>query len=69
MYRVASLDLDDESDIDWKSLGDPAWNMWSAHALQQKWRRLKAPYNDGGAMCHRGDYMSFILPVFSALHS
>lgn len=68
MYRIASLDLDEETDINWKCLGDPAWNMWSPHALQQKWKRLKACYVNG-AMCHRGEYMLFILPVSSTLHS
>ncbi|KAI9428597.1 hypothetical protein BJY52DRAFT_1104569, partial [Lactarius psammicola] len=51
--KIASLDVDDEDDIDWKSLNDPAWNMWSGHYLQQKWRRLKASCNADSIMCHR----------------
>jgi hypothetical protein len=66
MYRIASLDVDDESDIDWNTLVDTTWNMWSGHFLQQKWRRIKASCN-AGVMCHRGVYMTFIPPVHSAL--
>jgi len=51
--KIDSLNLDDESDIDWKSLGDPTWNMWSTHSLRQKWRQLKASYKADGVMCHR----------------
>jgi hypothetical protein len=69
MYRIASLDVGKETDVDWKSLGDPSWNMWSGHILQQKWRRLKALCKADSAMCHRGEYTKFIPPVFSALHS
>ncbi|KAH9030773.1 hypothetical protein EDB85DRAFT_1891417 [Lactarius pseudohatsudake] len=61
IHRIASLDVDDEDDIDWKSLNDPAWNMWSSHYLQQKWRQLKASRNSDSTMCHRGGYTTFIL--------
>jgi len=61
VHRIASLDVDDEDDIDWKSLNDPAWNMWSGHYLQQKWRQLKASCNADSIMCHRGGYTTFIL--------
>lgn len=60
-HRIASLDLDDERDIDWKSLGDPSWDKWNAHVLRQKWRQLKTSYNADGA--HRGQCM--ILSCFS----
>ncbi|KAF8265400.1 hypothetical protein EI94DRAFT_1702530 [Lactarius quietus] len=33
--KIASLDLDNDSDIDWKSLSDPLWNMWTGHHLRQ----------------------------------
>jgi hypothetical protein len=67
-YRVASLDVDDESNINWKSLSDPTWDMWSSHFLQQKWRSLKASSNLNGVVRHRGEYKTLILPMFSALH-
>jgi hypothetical protein len=61
MHRIASLDLDDESDIDWKSLNDPAWDMWSGRRLQKKWRSLKATCNAAdGIVSHRGEYNTSI---------
>lgn len=61
-HRIASLNLKDESDIDWKSLGYPSWDMWSAHFLQQKWRQLKTSYNADGA--HHGQCMTLSFSVF-----
>lgn len=49
--KIASLDLDEETEIDWKSLNDRSW-MWSGHFLQQRWKGLKAPINTDG-MSHR----------------
>lgn len=66
VHRIASLDVVDEKDIDWKSLSDPAWNMWSGHVLQQKWRQLKASCNADDIVCHRGEYMTSIMFNFSA---
>ena len=64
MHRIASLDVDSESDIDWKSLSDPMWNMWSSHCLQSKWRYLKASLNNAdGVVGHRGEYKLLILPA------
>ncbi|KAH9033062.1 hypothetical protein EDB85DRAFT_2145101 [Lactarius pseudohatsudake] len=54
LCKIASLDIDDENDIDWRSLSDPAWNMWSDRLLRQKWRQLKASCNTDNIMCHRG---------------
>ncbi|KAH9012572.1 hypothetical protein EDB85DRAFT_1877650, partial [Lactarius pseudohatsudake] len=68
VHRIASLDVDDENDIDWRSLSDPAWNMWSDHFLRQKWRQLKASCNTDSIMCHRGGYMTSILSKFSTSH-
>src|SRR6266702_4208316 len=65
VHRIASLDVDNKDDIDWKSLNDPTWNMWSGHYLQQKWRQLKASCNANSIMCHHGGYTTFILFRFS----
>ncbi|KAH9988303.1 hypothetical protein BJV77DRAFT_1022435 [Russula vinacea] len=51
--KIASLDVDEETDIDWRSLRDPSWNMWSARFLRQKWRKLKASYTADEVICHR----------------
>ena len=64
MHRIASLDVDSESDIDWKSLRDPMWNLWSSHCLQSKWRYMKASLNNpNGVVSHRGEYKLLILPA------
>ncbi len=39
--RIASLDVRDDSEIDWKLLNDDDWNLWSAHSLQRRWLSLK----------------------------
>lgn len=69
LHRINSLDVGDENDIDWKSLSDPAWNMWSGHFLQQKWRQLKASYNADGITCYRGGYMASAPFSFSTSRS
>ncbi|KAI0257900.1 hypothetical protein BC834DRAFT_848306 [Gloeopeniophorella convolvens] len=51
--RVASLALENEKDVDWNGLRDAEWNHWSARALQQKWKRLRAKAG-GAAMTHQG---------------
>ena len=39
--RLASLKLEDESEIDWNALSDGDWNLWSGHNLQRHWARMK----------------------------
>ncbi|KAI0265888.1 hypothetical protein BC834DRAFT_824347, partial [Gloeopeniophorella convolvens] len=51
--KVAELDVDDESMVPWKELGDPAWNQWSGHLLQQKWRKMKRDLKIEDSL-HRG---------------
>jgi hypothetical protein len=65
MHRIASLDLDEEADVDWKSLTDTSWSMWSGNYLQRKWKWLKASCDaDDSLKCHRGEYMAFICQFF-----
>ncbi|KAI0259331.1 hypothetical protein BC834DRAFT_906793 [Gloeopeniophorella convolvens] len=40
--KIASLCVDDESDIDWNSFPDPGWNVWTGPELRKKWASLKA---------------------------
>jgi hypothetical protein len=68
VYRIASLDVDEENDIDWKSLNDPAW-MWSSRSLQKRWRGLKVSIDDTDGMSHRGEYMTSVLHTFCMLIS
>ena len=39
--RLASLNLEDESEINWNALSDGNWNLWSPHILQRHWVSLK----------------------------
>jgi hypothetical protein len=39
--RLASLNLEDESEINWKALSESDLNIWSAHILQRHWTKLK----------------------------
>ncbi|KAI0033343.1 hypothetical protein K488DRAFT_47937 [Vararia minispora EC-137] len=39
--KVDSLDVQDDSEIDWKILPDSHWNLWSPHVLQRRWRVMK----------------------------
>ena len=41
LFRVASMEVRDDSEIDWKLLSDDDWNLWSAHTTQRQWRKLK----------------------------
>ena len=50
-HRIASLNVDEEADIDWKSLNDDSWT-WTSRSLQQRWRRLKASVDTDGKSHH-----------------
>jgi len=41
MHKVASLSVQDESEIVWSKFPDPGWNRWSSYQLRRKWRSLK----------------------------
>ncbi|KDQ15397.1 hypothetical protein BOTBODRAFT_108677 [Botryobasidium botryosum FD-172 SS1] len=41
VHKVASLNVHDDTEIDWKLLPDPDWDSWSAHQLQRRWQSLK----------------------------
>ncbi|KAK2466066.1 hypothetical protein APHAL10511_001708 [Amanita phalloides] len=41
IHKIDSLDVTDDTEIDWKTLPDPAWNLWSAHSLQRRWLTMK----------------------------
>lgn len=42
VQKLRSLPVSHDSEIDWKQLPDPTWNLWSAHQLQRRWTRLKS---------------------------
>ena len=52
--RIDSLDVHDDSEIDWKKLPDEHWNNWSAHALQRRWLCMKRSVKGYEDMSHAG---------------
>ncbi|KAJ1308575.1 hypothetical protein OPQ81_004274 [Rhizoctonia solani] len=52
VHKVASMPVQDDTEIDWKLLPDPQWNLWSAHQLQRRWFGLKKTLKDSDTMPH-----------------
>ncbi|KAI0787207.1 hypothetical protein BC629DRAFT_1582327 [Irpex lacteus] len=52
VHKVDSLNVRDDSEIDWKLLPDDDWNMWSAHALQRRWLTMKRSVKGHEEMSH-----------------
>ena len=53
-HRVDSLNVRDDTEIDWKLLPDENWNVWSAHALQRRWLTMKRSIKGHEEMSHAG---------------
>ena len=56
--RIDSLNVHDDSEIDWKKLPDEHWNNWSAHALQRRWLCMKRSVKGYEDMSHAGKLVS-----------
>ncbi|KAJ7904696.1 hypothetical protein B0H14DRAFT_2327792 [Mycena olivaceomarginata] len=41
IHKIDSLNVRDDTEIDWKTMQDPQWNLWSAHVLQRRWLTMK----------------------------
>ncbi|PVF99992.1 hypothetical protein CPB86DRAFT_872205 [Serendipita vermifera] len=41
VHKIASMNVTDDSEIDWKLLSDDGWNLWSPHILQKRWLNMK----------------------------
>ncbi|KAF7301819.1 Carbohydrate esterase family 9 protein [Mycena indigotica] len=39
--KIAVLNVRDDTEIDWKTLREEDWNLWSAHVLQRRWLNMK----------------------------
>lgn len=52
LHRVDSLNVRDDTEIDWKTLPDVGWNFWSAHSLQRRWLTLKRSIKGFEEMTH-----------------
>lgn len=53
--------MNDESEVDWKRLGDDDWNLWSAHQLQRRFKGLMRSIKGYDTMPFTGEYISFAL--------
>ncbi|KAJ7590842.1 hypothetical protein C8J56DRAFT_783232 [Mycena floridula] len=51
--KVDSLNIHDDTEIDWKTLSDPNWNFWSAHVLQRRWLTMKRSVKGWEEMAHQ----------------
>ncbi|PPQ65964.1 hypothetical protein CVT26_010726 [Gymnopilus dilepis] len=54
VHKIDSLNVRDDTEIDWKLISDPDWNLWSAHTLQRRWLTLKKSVKGYEDMTHQG---------------
>ncbi|KAL1747490.1 hypothetical protein HDZ31DRAFT_31905 [Schizophyllum fasciatum] len=52
VHKVDALNVRDDTEIDWKILLDPGWNVWSPHTLQRRWTTLKRSIKGWEDMSH-----------------
>lgn len=55
-FRVDSMNVRDDTEIDWKLLPDENWNIWSAHSLQRRWLTMKRGIKGFEEMSHAGEF-------------
>ncbi|KAF9057950.1 hypothetical protein BJ165DRAFT_1334881 [Panaeolus papilionaceus] len=53
VHKIDSLNVRDDTEIDWKTISDPDWNLWSAHILQRRWLTLKRGVKGYEDMTHQ----------------
>ncbi|KAI9574671.1 hypothetical protein HD554DRAFT_2010136 [Boletus coccyginus] len=53
VHKVDTLKVRDDTEIDWKTLPDPDWNLWSAHSLQRRWLTMKRSIKGYEEMTHQ----------------
>ncbi|GLB33968.1 putative myb-like DNA-binding domain containing potein [Lyophyllum shimeji] len=53
VHKVDSLNVRDDTEIDWKTIPDPQWNLWSAHTLQRRWLTMKRSIKGYEDMTHQ----------------
>ncbi|KAH0839932.1 hypothetical protein J3R83DRAFT_886 [Lanmaoa asiatica] len=53
VHKVDSLKVRDDTEIDWKTLPDSDWNLWSAHSLQRRWLTMKRSIKGYEEMTHQ----------------
>ncbi|KAG6869327.1 hypothetical protein C0993_000080 [Termitomyces sp. T159_Od127] len=53
VHKLTALDVRDDTEIDWKLLLDPVWNLWSPHTLQRRWLTMKRGIKGWEDMTHQ----------------
>lgn len=53
VHKIDSLSVRDDTEIDWKTISDPQWNLWSAHTLQRRWLTMKRGIKGYEDMTHQ----------------
>ncbi|PPQ77681.1 hypothetical protein CVT25_011116 [Psilocybe cyanescens] len=53
VHKIDSLNVRDDTEIDWKLIPDPDWNLWSAHTLQRRWLTMKKGIKGYEDMTHQ----------------
>lgn len=61
--RVDSMNVRDDTEIDWKTLPDSDWNLWSAHSLQRRWLTMKRAIKGYEDMTHQGSSSGHLVTV------
>ncbi|KAJ7068448.1 hypothetical protein C8F01DRAFT_1336220, partial [Mycena amicta] len=61
--KIAALNVRDDTEIDWKTLPERSWNLWSAHALSRRWSTMKRSVKGFEDMT-----MSEIIAILEAKH-
>ncbi|KAG6903479.1 hypothetical protein C0995_005502 [Termitomyces sp. Mi166 len=53
IHKLVALNVRDDTEIDWKLLPDPVWNLWSPHTLQRRWLTMKRGIKGWEDMTHQ----------------
>jgi len=51
VHKVDALNVQDDTEINWNTLVDPAWN-WTGRDLRRRWKALKSKAEDSGNKTH-----------------
>jgi hypothetical protein len=58
--------VNDDTEIDWKTLRDDTWNLWSAHMLQKRWMSMKRGIDGYENIPHSGAlYMTAVEDILT----
>ncbi|KAF9055505.1 hypothetical protein BDZ89DRAFT_937914 [Hymenopellis radicata] len=53
VHKLDALQIVDDTEIDWKTIPDAQWNVWSPHVLQRRWQTMKKSIRGHEYMTHR----------------